>query len=72
MSRKPWGSEHHRFAIEELLDHPVIGSPNSQTAPAAGKARRSVPKPNKEKTTAIKPRKRIAAGRTERKVNSHV
>ena len=42
MSRKnPWASKPHRFAVEELLEYPVVRSPNSQ-APAA-KAGRSVP-----------------------------
>ena len=65
MSRNPWGSEPHRFAIEDLLDLycPVVRSPNSQT-PVPRKARISVTQPNKEETTATKPRKRsIAAGR---------
>ena len=44
MSRNPWGSEPHRFAVEELLDfyYPVVRSPNSH-APAPAKAGRSVP-----------------------------
>jgi len=33
MSRNPWASEPHRFAVEELLDPycPVVRSPNGQT-----------------------------------------
>ena len=42
MSRNPWASKPHRFAVEELLDHPVVSSPNSH-APAPAKAGRSVP-----------------------------
>jgi hypothetical protein len=62
MSRNPWASKPHRFAVEELLDHPVVGIPNSQ-APAPAKAGRSIPKPNNEKTTPTKPRKHsMAAG----------
>jgi hypothetical protein len=47
--------------VEELLDHyPLVSSPNSH-APA--EADRSVPKLNKKKTPATKPRKRsMAAG----------
>ena len=42
MSRKnAWASKAHRFAVEELLEYPVVSGPNSQ-APAA-KAGRSVP-----------------------------
>ena len=61
MSRNPWESKPHRFVVEELLDHyPVVSSPNSH-APA--EADRSVPKLNKKKTPATKPRKRsMAAG----------
>ena len=59
MSKNSWGSEAHRFEIEELLDlyHPAVTPTNSQ-ASIPGKARNSVPKPNKEKRTATKPRKR--------------
>jgi hypothetical protein len=62
MSRNPSGSEPHRFAIEELLDlyHPVVRNPNSP-APVAGNARRRPKEPNKEETTATKPRKRAKA-----------
>ena len=60
MSRNPWASKSHRFAVEELLDHPMVGIPNSH-APAKAKAGRSIPKPNNEKTTPTKPRKRAKA-----------
>ena len=44
MSRNPWASKLHRFAVEELLDVycPVVRSPNSH-APAPVKAGSSVP-----------------------------
>jgi hypothetical protein len=42
MSRNPWESKPHRFAVEELLDHPVVSSRNSHAA-APAKAGRSVP-----------------------------
>jgi len=35
----PWGSEPHRFAVEEPLDHPVlmvVKSPNSHAPTRAG------------------------------------
>lgn len=59
MSKTTWGSEPHRFAIEELLDlnHPAVGSPYNQ-APIPGKARSRGPKPNKRKRTRTKPGKR--------------
>ena len=62
MSRNPWGSKPHRFAVEELLDLycPAARSPHSQ-APVTGKARRRVKEPNKDETTATKPRKRAKA-----------
>ena len=58
MSRKnPWASKPHRFAVEELLDlYPVVRSPNSH-APAPAKVGRRIKEPNKEETTASKPRK---------------
>lgn len=63
MSRNPWRSEPHRFAVEELLDlYPVVRSPNSQV-PVAGKARRRLKEPNEEEPTATKPRKRPKAAR---------
>jgi hypothetical protein len=65
MSRNPWRSKPHRFAVEELLDLycPVVRSPNSH-APVAGKARRRVKEPNNEETTAKRPRKRPKAAGT--------
>ena len=62
MSRNPWGSKPHRFAVEELLDVycPVARSPSSP-APEAGKARRRIKEPNNEETTATNPRKRPKA-----------
>jgi hypothetical protein len=67
MSRNPWASKPHRFAVEELLDHPVVGIPNSQ-APSPAKAGRSIPKSNNEKTNANKAAQaRQGGGRVERK-----
>ena len=42
MSRNPWVSNSHRFAVEELLDYPVVGNRNRH-APVPAKAGRSVP-----------------------------
>jgi hypothetical protein len=36
MSRNPWASKPHRFAVEELLEHPVVSSPNSPAPAPAG------------------------------------
>ena len=40
MFSNPWVSRPQRFVVEELLDHPVVSSPNSH-APASAKAGRS-------------------------------
>jgi hypothetical protein len=68
MTRNPWGSKPHRFAVEDLLDvyYPVVRSPNSHP-PAPAKAGRSVPKLNKEESTATKLRKRSTAARKKGK-----
>ena len=43
MSRNPWGSEPHRFVVEDLLDHPVVGSPNNHAPAPAKEAGGSIP-----------------------------
>ena len=42
MSRNPWGSKPHRFAVEELLDQVMVRSPNRH-APESATACRSIP-----------------------------
>ena len=42
MSRNPWGSKPHRFAVEELLDQVMVRSPNRH-APESATRCRSVP-----------------------------
>ena len=42
MSRNPWGSKPHRFAVEELLDQVMVRSSNRH-APESATPCRSVP-----------------------------